>query len=255
MQYFFEHYGMENDETFQILPMHNQAFPAHVHRAYELICVYEGSLNLHIDQKRYVINSGEFAFVSNYQVHSFAPIGTSKNDVLIFSPEIIEDFYRPNKGLSPVNNILKMPSWLDINNLEGVYKRKAALYNICDLLLTNTSMEKLSSIHQATALQQIFGYIANNYGEDCSLRTVAKVLKYEYTYVSKLFSKFTGVSFTEYLNSHRISQACAILRSENMKVTVSEAADRCGYENLRTFHRNFRKIMGCSPQEYRETGE
>jgi len=251
MKYFYEHYGMGNDETFQVLPMHNQAFPAHVHRAYELICVYEGALNIQVDQNKYVLRAGELAFVSSYQVHSFTPIETSRNDILIFSPEIIEAFYRAHKGLSPVNNILEMPSWLNVNDLDGEYKRKGALYNLCDLLLQSTKMEKLSSIDQSTMLQQIIGYIASNYGEDCSLKTIANALKYEYTYVSKLFSKFTGVSFTEYLNNHRISQACAILRSENINMTVSEVADHCGYENLRTFHRNFRKIMGCSPQEFR----
>ena len=98
--------------------------------------------------------------------------------------------------------------------------------------------------------QKVFSYIENHFGEDCTLKDVAHRLQYDYAYLSKLFKRFAGISFTEYLNNYRISQACILL--DEVSDSVTKISERCGYNNLRTFHRNFRRIMGVSPQEYRE---
>jgi len=271
MQYFFEHFGLGAEEVFQIYQMGNSPFPPHLHRAYELACVRQGSLALQIDQKKYILESGELAFIACNQIHSYTPLskpaGRSVHSdelidaasqrqtiaysdtvvsVLIFSPEIIGSFYQAYKGLVPVNNIIRAPEWLDFNDMENIYRKKGVLYTLCDLLLSVTKMEPSDNALHWGAIQQVFAYIDRHYGEECSLRTVAKALQYDYKYLSKLFSKYSGISFTQYLNNYRISQACAMLHNE--KMTVTEIADKCGYENLRTFHRNFLTIMRCSPQ-------
>jgi AraC-like DNA-binding protein len=57
--------------------------------------------------------------------------------------------------------------------------------------------------------------------------------------------------FTDYLNHYRISQACYILKNSNQ--SIGEVASQCGFNNLRSFHRNFRIITRQSPKEYRDS--
>ncbi|MGN8845206.1 helix-turn-helix domain-containing protein [Niallia sp. Sow4_A1] len=46
------------------------------------------------------------------------------------------------------------------------------------------------------------------------------------------------------------SQACYQL--ENSQQPIGEIAWNCGYNNLRSFHRNLKKITRFSPRKYRE---
>jgi len=254
MLFFFEHYGTAGENLYKLFRNRNEDWPAHFHRAYEFIAVNEGKLFLQIDQKKYLLNAGDLAFIFSNQIHAFmhyhegSQQSPSDITIALFSPETIDDFHLAHKNFVPVNNIITTPPWLDFYALDSIYKRKSVLYTLCDALLSSTKMENVDSMLHTTALQQIFAYIDINYKKNCSLKTAAKALQYDYTYLSKLFSKYTGISFTSFLNNYRISQACNLLPDE--RLTVSEIADRCGYANLRTFHRNFRKAMQCTPQEY-----
>jgi len=251
MLFFFEHFGMAGEETFHIHTLYNEPFPAHLHRAYELIYVKDGKLSLQVEQKKYSLETGQLAFVFGNQIHSFTLLTSNWTEVLvlIFSPEIITDFNLEYKDFVPANNIILMPKWLDFCELNSTYQRKGALYNLCDILLSATEMEPIGNTVHSAVLQQLFLYIDKNYqGESCSLKNAAETLQYDYTYLSKLFSKSTGINFTVYLNNFRIAKACTMLHNKEM--TISKIADRCGYMNLRTFHRNFLKIMNCTPQVY-----
>ena len=61
------------------------------------------------------------------------------------------------------------------------------------------------------------------------------------------------MSFTEYLNHYRITQATQLLKNTEEKVT--NIAFQVGYENLRTFNRNFQKIVGMRPNIYRHSND
>jgi len=246
--FIFENHGMADTEYFSYGHFaRTRPFPSHAHRSYELVSVREGSLNLQVGYKKYVVETNELAFIFPKQIHGFE--GQFDLEILIFAPEIIYDFYQEFKCLVPENNIIAKPKWLNYDEMKDIYSKKAALYNLCSLLLSTTKMEPESKTSNVTTLQKIFDYIGEHYGEHCCLKSTADALSYDHTYLSKLFSKYTESSFTTYLNNYRIAQACTMLSTGNL--TVSEIAEKCGYMNLRTFHRNFRKIMNCSPQAYR----
>ena len=54
-------------------------------------------------------------------------------------------------------------------------------------------------------------------------------------------------------NSVRIRTACRELKRTND--TVGDIAVRCGFTTLSTFNRNFHRIMGISPQQWRKDPE
>ena len=252
MQYFVELHGISSDEFFLINKRElNHSWPAHLHRAYELIFVLKGAIKLHVNKKEYIVNEGNIAFIFCYQLHSYKSMG-SETFVVLFSPEIIKDFHMTRKGFVPENNIIEMPGWVSFSKSDSIFKIKSILYALCDRLLMSTELTPIDNFpHSIIHIpQKVFSYVENHFGEDCTLRDAACKLQYDYAYLSKLFKRFAGISFTEYLNNYRISQACVMLGDVGDSVT--EIAERCGYKNLRTFHRNFRRIMSISPQEYRE---
>lgn len=246
----FEKHGMDQKDFFRFFTLKNYHFPLHFHLAYELIYVRSGQLWVSIDQKNYLLKKNDLAFVFCNQMHEFKTIDYSEITIILFSPELIGDFFMNYKGFVPNNNVLHLDDGIDFKKLNSIYSRKSFLYAVCAELINNTTFAAVKESSQTKVLYKILLYVEKNYSSDCTLKSVAKHLQYDYPYLSKLFVKMMNMTFTDYLNHYRISQACYLLKNHHQ--SISEVAINCGYNNLRTFHRNFRKITHKSPKEYRE---
>ena len=69
-------------------------------------------------------------------------------------------------------------------------------------------------------------------------------------YFSHFFKKETGSSFVDYANRIRMEKAAELLEKGNQKITT--VAGQVGIDNPNYFSVLFKKVMGCSPQEFRE---
>ncbi|RAK05170.1 YesN/AraC family two-component response regulator [Halanaerobium saccharolyticum] len=67
-------------------------------------------------------------------------------------------------------------------------------------------------------------YLKNNYSEDLSLERVAQEINISSGYLSYLFTEKSGISFIEYLNQLRISEARELLKDKKLK--IYEIADQ-----------------------------
>lgn len=65
-----------------------------------------------------------------------------------------------------------------------------------------------------------------------------------------LFQKQLNMGIAEYVNYQRVELAIRLLTTTKLKVT--QISDQVGYCNTDTFTRNFRKLMGATPTEYRQ---
>ncbi|WP_309300115.1 helix-turn-helix domain-containing protein [Lentilactobacillus buchneri] len=100
---------------------------------------------------------------------------------------------------------------------------------------------------------EIVNIINDHYTESCTLKQIADSIGYDYVYLSKLFQKTINLSYTKYLNSFRISKARELLKNTSLPVT--DIAFNVGYENLRTFNRNFKDVTGNTPAQYRKSSK
>lgn len=93
-------------------------------------------------------------------------------------------------------------------------------------------------------------YIYNHYAEDINVELAAKEVNMSRSYFSYLFKAHMNMGFTDYVNKVRISKACELLNNPNMR--IQEIADTVGITNYNYFSILFKKIVGCSPNKYRE---
>jgi len=91
--------------------------------------------------------------------------------------------------------------------------------------------------------------IQSSYAEDITLTSIAESLSMHPVWLSQLFKKETGQTFTEYLTEIRIVKAKALLRETSMK--VYEIASAVGYNDLQYFGSLFKKKTGQTPKECR----
>lgn len=247
--YFFEKHGIDEKQTFNYTVLENNSFPLHFHRAYEIILVESGEMVIKIEEIQYTLKAGEAVFIFPNQLHELATVNHSVCKLLIFSPEMVGQFYSSYKRSVPKNNKLNIPFEVNNNVLGSIFAQKSILYRFCDQLLKSTEFEGVTLSSKRKIIQNILLYVDSHYSTDCTLKTVAHTLQYDYAYLSKLFYQYTELTFTEYLNRYRITQATYYL--ESSEYTIKEIAHSCGYNNLRTFNRNFRNYKATSPSDYR----
>ena len=94
-------------------------------------------------------------------------------------------------------------------------------------------------------------FIEENYRENITREDVALVAYVTPNYFSKLFWNHMGMNLREYINRLRIDEAKRLLLSTSM--SVSEIASYVGYYNISYFSTVFRKLVGTSPVEWRES--
>lgn len=249
--FFYEGTEFLQEEYFRAFPLTAQSFPMHFHRSYELIHVLSGNMIIMVDERRYELEAGDLAFLFPDQLHSMEQTGSSQITIIQFSPELIGHFSARYKEMIPADPVLK-GLYFPAGNLqfENVYEKKAFLYQLCAQLTRHTVFETKAS--QTTPLFLLLSYISRNYQHDCSLSLASRTFGYDYAYLSRMFKQKTGVSFTEYLNRFRISQAAYLLH--NTAESISSVAFLCGYDTIRSFNRNFKILTGMTPQQYRESG-
>ena len=85
--------------------------------------------------------------------------------------------------------------------------------------------------------------------EEISLADVANAVHTSTFYFCKIFKRFTGLNFTEFVSRSRIERAKELLLKPHMR--VSEVAFEVGFQSLTHFNRVFKRMLGQSPSEYR----
>lgn len=97
-------------------------------------------------------------------------------------------------------------------------------------------------------VSDMIGKIETNYGKHLGLDYF--VVKYRLTpeYISILFARETGVTFSNYLKRVRIEKAKELLMNTNIK--IYEVACRVGYPDQKYFSKVFKEYTGVSAKQF-----
>ena len=93
-------------------------------------------------------------------------------------------------------------------------------------------------------------YIYTHYMEHIKLKTLAEMCHFSESYFRKIFLKYKGLAPLEYLNCIRIREAARMLLQTNLPIRI--ISERCGYQAVSSFERNFTKRMGILPGKWRD---
>ncbi len=247
---FYESFHLDINTPYSIYTVQNLNWGIHFHRAFECIFVIAGEIQCCVNQQDYLLHENEALFIMPNQLHAIKTPQQSHILVIRFHPEIVDHFYSQYVNQKPASNYFK-PVNFDFNrliNTENYFTIIGLLYEICGIF-----MEQATFLADDTSdkelINAIFNYVESHFHEDCSLKNTAQELGYHYDYISKVFIKHTGTSFTSYVNHRRITQACFLIT--NTTDTFISIANACGFHSLRSFNRNFYQICNCTPSQYR----
>ena len=121
---------------------------------------------------------------------------------------------------------------------------------LVDLILTDDSIETVSS-RSGEAWRLIRAVIDRNIGDqEFTLEVLAGRLGVSPRYVQKVCAA-QDCTFSGYLRDRRLEMAAHRLQGRLNRPSVEEVAHSCGYRDLSTFYRAFRRRYGMTPGNFR----
>ena len=236
----------------------NHYFPLHMHRCYEMVLMLEGEMTLEIDKTRHRLTAGDLVLVKPYRIHSYeTEAGKSGTCLLcVFSDDLIAAISgKMNKYRLRSEVLHDVPSlyrelFLQMQTQTDVASIKGFLYTLCALFyreLDQTAEDTFAG--SLKLLSHIFVFIENNVDKPCTLHDLSEELRYNESYLSRIFYKHTGISYSDYVRNIKIDRACYLLR--NTDENIFSIAQKCGYTAHSSFNRSFKQIKGITPHEYR----
>ena len=229
------------------------SFPLHLHESFELIAVTDGEMAVTVEKSQYILKSGEAILVFPNQMHSLYTQTNSEHILCIFSPQLVKAYGNIFTNSSPKSNLfIPTPFYLSrlesLGSNENLLGIKGLLYSLCDEF--NASAEYLDRRgDEDELLPKIFKFVEENYKGDCSILDLSAHISYHEVYLSRYFKKYTDLTFSEYVTRYRVNEGAYILKNSQKKIV--DVAYECGFESLRSFNRNFKRIVGKTPNQYR----
>ncbi len=230
-----------------------------------LFYIKSGSFTLDIDGKKIIIKSGDCVIFPEYIEFSryvIEPIVftfikfryNEKSKLSMPLPYGKIRFKDRQRFISSINTYDKI---IDRSDSMAMLYKKHILFDILlqisneyGLMENKNDIEFLiDNCHDKDVLKAT-GYISQNIS---SKIIISDVCKYVGTNASTLNFKFRKIlknSIGEYIISERIKLAKKLLSGTTY--TITDIAERCGYDNIYYFSTAFKKETGDSPQIYRK---
>ncbi len=98
---------------------------------------------------------------------------------------------------------------------------------------------------------EVQAYILKNLSNSITLSELCSVMGISQTYMSKIFRRFCGKSFAEYVTILRMDYAKELM-TENPNLLLTKVSELCGYKDPLYFSKVFRNREGIPPSQFVE---
>lgn len=271
-------YYQNATENFHItrITQPREALHLHSHHYYQVYYVVNGTLLHHVEGSAARLTGGDVFILPPDLPHY---IETPTDDADFYSMSFTSDFTKDsnklildflyylqseNQTIQPkislnyddsvfIESLLKRIHGEFSGELPGKNELLKELVSVILSILARVYFEKtaqrLGAEENRQRVMHCIGYVKNHFDEELTLSEMVRLSAMSKTSFCAIFTAITGTSFKDYLNRCRIQRAAELLREGER---VSAVCIRCGYSDLSTFYRNFKKHKGVSPHTYRE---
>lgn len=250
----------------------------HFHNLMELGYCREGEGTLILDERKLRYRPGMLSVIPhNYPHTTISDKGTlSRWEYLFFDPEqALKELYPGNQArriqvLQRVNhNAFLLAPGADetiartTDTILELIAQKKEFYQECvknqltSLVLLIARLSPRQSIQEIKKLDasgdQILPalyYIEQQYMYPIKIEELAKICNMSETNFRRVFKAATNMKPLDYINTIRVQNACGMLRSSSD--SMKDIAVKAGFGTVSTFNRDFKKILGTSPYQWKK---
>lgn len=241
-------------------------FPAHWHEYVEILYLIRGQFSAIVQATEYQLNEGDLIIINSGDLHmtrsntcTYLLLQISASQMRQYLPDfdtmrfdtIIPCSEQPaplRALLSEMNEIRQNPS--DSYQLLFTSRLYEFLYHLCRSYSHQIPSASLTgSQRDLQRVTHVMNWVKVHYPEPLSLETAADSLALSKEYFCRLFKKYTGQTFLEYLNDVRTMHLYEDLQNSDETITV--LMEKNGLSNYKIYMRTFKKLYGSTPQKMR----
>ena len=228
--------------------------PANLHEYSELLYCKKGSGYVTVDGKTILLRSGEMVWIPPNYIHQY-DFDSAELICAVFSNDFIPLFFKKMKNRFLCVRAVSVAEMSEViekfPNLTGEETMLISGYlNLLgDIVIKRSSFED-ERVFDAILCQKVLSYLAENYTENITLAGLSKKLGYNEKYLSHILHNLVGIHFRHLLNFYRVDHSKRLL-AESRDMNISLIAAGSGFNSLNTFNREFKRVTGMTPSEYR----
>lgn len=102
-------------------------------------------------------------------------------------------------------------------------------------------------------IKNALDYISMEYKESIRIETLAEKCNMSETHFRRLFVEYMNMTPVDYINMIRVQMACELMKKTN--ASMDEVAMKVGFSTTSTFNRNFKRIVGTTPYQWKKNPE
>ena len=224
----------------------------HFHNSTEILIVVGGEYTAYTNGKKRVLKAGSINFVESLKPHT-SGIEQLTDDlevyVMVVSDSYLAGVREMDKRTFPefienkegFEEILELVKWgFERRETMNEEMKIGFITMVMGLFKKHFPFVEKSEESGSELIVGIMKHIAGHYKEDITLESLSREMKYESTYLSRVFNRFFGMNLREYLNRYRISEFLK-LREQNPEAPTYKLSCEVGFVSDNTFYRAFNK--------------
>ena len=250
----------------------------HIHEACEFLLIEEGAADYYVAGQKYYVEPGDILIIGS-RMHHLRRL--DKLPFLRYGFSIKPSYYRSLNLGQDMEKVFQTPSPNDyemnfknadpkifqeiIHLIQYLYHEgngdkpfnslleRSIITEIAVLLYRQSGMKQKETPMSPMYIRmcEIKEYIDSNFRDPLDLNVLSQQFYLHPVTISKEFNKCFGRSLSKYINNVRICEVARLL--ETTQDSITDIAQKCGYDNINTFLRQFKTIMETSPLQYRKS--
>jgi AraC-like DNA-binding protein len=265
------------NSSFRILltPHLNDLFYWHYHPEYELVYIEGVSGTRHVGEHISTYEGSDLVFIGPNIPHLNFDYGVKAEyrEVVI---QLSEDFLRNNFGAMPelskiaalferarrgisfngetkqrvgdrLTKIAEQPPFRQLLELLDLFQDLATTDEYT--MLNARPIKHNYNLNEQQRIRRIYQFVEENYNRRIDLDEVADLSNLTKAAFCRYIKRMTRLTFTEFLNQYRVSQAKKRLLLDQ---SVTEACFESGFDSLSYFNRIFKKVTNENPSQFKK---
>lgn len=247
--------------------------PAHWHKEFEIIKIHSGRFTAYLNQKKYILNSGDILIIEGGVLHRGEPesciyecfvfnmnmLKRQKNDVadkyitpllsgkvVVKNPILSSDCEFTDTVDSLLRTMSEKPDFYDLKIYSLLYLLVFQLYSNGYTVSSNAK----NSDNRTLTVISLLNWIDDNFTDEITLKKISETFEYSEKYICRIFKEYTSCTLTKYINELRIEKACHEIISNQLSIT--QIAYDCGFNDLSYFCKIFKYFKNLTPIEYKK---